>query len=120
MDSKQSKAAAAAVPIKSLGVTTWILIALVAGIILGIILNAAFPKAEWADSWVFQTLIGGSATIDGTTSTFYGILYFFGQAFIRLMQMLVVPLVFCWIVCGAASMSDPKLLGKVGLGTILM
>ncbi|MBR2836043.1 MAG: dicarboxylate/amino acid:cation symporter [Coriobacteriales bacterium] len=122
MEGNETKAgaASAASQIKSLGVTTWILIALVAGILLGIILNAAFPKAEWADTWVFQTLIGGSATIDGTTSTYYGILYFFGQAFVRLMQMLVVPLVFCSIVCGAASMSDPKLLGKVGLGTILM
>ena len=113
---------------KTLGITTWILIALCLGIVLGIILNAAFPKDAWKDSWVFQGLIGGSANVTSVVDgeevtksvTYYGVLYLLGQAFIRLMQMLVVPLVFCSIVCGAASMSDPKLLGKVGVGTILM
>ena len=42
-----------------------------------------------------------------------------GQGFIRLMQMLVVPLVFCSIVCGAAAI-DTKTLGSVGLKTLLL
>ena len=90
-------------PKKSVGLTTWILISLVAGIVVGIICSVAVPDGSVIDLYVIE-----------------GVFYVFGQWFIRLMQMLVVPLVFCSIVCGAASMSDPKLLGKVGIGTILM
>ena len=48
-----------------------------------------------------------------------GIFYIVGQGFIRLMQMLVVPLVFCSIVCGAASIGDTKTLGTVGVKTLI-
>ena len=88
---------------KKLGMTTWILISLGAGIICGIACNFAIPPDSWADIYIIE-----------------GACYVLGQGFIRLMQMLVVPLVFCSIVCGAASMSDPKMLGKVGGGTFLM
>ena len=37
---------------------------------------------------------------------------------IRLMQMLVVPLVFCSLVCGSMSMGDTKKLGKIGVKTL--
>lgn len=47
-----------------------------------------------------------------------GILYIIGQGFIRFMQMLVVPLVFCSLVCGAMAIGDTKTLGKVGIKTI--
>lgn len=47
-----------------------------------------------------------------------GIFYVVGTGFIRLMQMLVVPLVFCSIVCGAMSIGDTKTLGTVGLKTL--
>ena len=40
-----------------------------------------------------------------------GVLYVIGQGFIRLMQMLVVPLVFCSLVCGSMSIGDTKKLG---------
>lgn len=88
---------------KKLSLTTWILISLIAGIIIGILLSVVAPAGTAFDSYVTE-----------------GLFYVLGQWFIRLMQMLVIPLVFCSIVCGAASMSDPKLLGKVGLGTIFM
>ena len=88
---------------KKLSMTTWILISLAAGIVCGIICNMVIAPDSWADLYIIE-----------------GVCYVLGQGFIRLMQMLVVPLVFCSIVCGAASMSDPKMLGKVGGGTILM
>ena len=47
-----------------------------------------------------------------------GIFYVVGNGFIRLMQMLVVPLVFCSIVCGTMSIGDSKTLGTVGIKTI--
>ena len=88
---------------KKLSLTTLILGSLVLGIVVGIICSATVPDGSVVD----QVLIEG-------------VFYVCGQWFIRLMQMLVIPLVFCSIVCGAASMSDPKMLGKVGIGTILM
>ena len=90
-------------PGKSTSLTTWILGALIAGVVVGLLCSVAVPAGSPADELVIE-----------------GVFYVLGQWFIRLMQMLVVPLVFCSIVCGAASMSDPKLLGKVGMGTILM
>lgn len=90
-------------PRKSTSLTTWILISLGAGIVAGLLCSMFVPDGSAFDAYVIE-----------------GVLYVLGQWFIRLMQMLVVPLVFCSIVCGAASMSDPKLLGKVGAGTIIM
>lgn len=83
--------------------TTWILISLVAGIVVGLLISAVSPEGSPFDQYVTE-----------------GLFYVLGQWFIRLMQMLVIPLVFCSIVCGAAAMADPKLLGKVGIGTLLM
>ena len=90
-------------PKKSVSLTTWILISLVAGIVVGVVCSVVVPDGSAVDVYLIE-----------------GVFYVLGQWFIRLMQMLVVPLVFCSIVCGAASMSDPKLLGKVGVGTIVM
>ena len=90
-------------PKKRIGLTTWILISLAAGIIVGVLCSIVAPKGSAFNTYIIE-----------------GIVYVFGQWFVRLMQMLVVPLVFCSIVCGAASMSDPKMLGKVGVGTIAM
>ncbi|HAM16559.1 MAG TPA: dicarboxylate/amino acid:cation symporter [Eggerthellaceae bacterium] len=99
----QSEKARTHEPKKSVGLTSLILISLAAGIVVGIVCSVAIPDGSPADTYLIE-----------------GVFYVFGQWFIRLMQMLVVPLVFCSIVCGAASMSDPKMLGKVGVGTILM
>ncbi len=88
---------------KHLNLTTLILLSLAAGIVVGLICNPLIPDGSPADAIFIE-----------------GICYVIGQMFIHLMQMLVVPLVFCSIVCGAASMSDPKMLGKVGVGTIVM
>ena len=102
-EAKSADEAGVKEPKKSIGLTTWILISLVAGIICGIACSLVVPEGSAVDAYLVE-----------------GVFYVLGQWFIRLMQMLVVPLVFCSIVCGAASMSDPKLLGKVGVGTILM
>ncbi|MBQ9001365.1 MAG: dicarboxylate/amino acid:cation symporter [Eggerthellaceae bacterium] len=102
-DTAQSEEAETREPKKSVGLTTWIFVSLAAGIIAGIVCSVVVPDGSTADVYLIE-----------------GAFYVVGQWFIRLMQMLVVPLVFCSIVCGAASMSDPKMLGKVGVGAILM
>ena len=98
-----SDAATVQEPKKTTNMTTWILIALIAGVVVGIICSLTVPDGSPVDAYLVE-----------------GVFYLFGQWFIRLMQMIVVPLVFCSIVCGAASMSDPKMLGKIGVGTIVM
>ncbi len=87
---------------KKLGLTTLIFIALITGAIVGIIINNFFSNVT-----VIQNIL-----VDG-------IFYVVGQGFISLMKMLVVPLVFCSIVCGAASIGDTKTLGSVGVRTIV-
>ena len=86
---------------KKLSLTSKIFIGLIAGVISGVIFNLFVPA-----SYVRDTII-----IDG-------ICYVIGNGFIKLMKMLVVPLVFCSLVCGASAIGDTKTLGKVGGKTI--
>lgn len=86
---------------KKLSLTSKIFIGLIAGVICGVIFNLFVPA-----SYVRDTII-----IDG-------ICYVIGNGFIKLMKMLVVPLVFCSLVCGSSAIGDTKTLGKVGGKTI--
>ena len=81
----------------------WILIAMILGFIVGLILNF-YVK----DSFITDTIL-----VDN-------IFYLGGEGFIRLMRMLVVPLVFCSIVVGTASISDIKKIGRIGGMTLLI
>lgn len=47
-----------------------------------------------------------------------GVLHFMGQAFVRALKMLVVPLVFVSLVCGTAALDDIRKLGSIGLKTV--
>ena len=87
---------------KKIGLTTKIFIALIAGAIFGIILCYLVPSGHVRDDIVVE-----------------GILYVIGQGFIRLMKMLVVPLVFCSLVCGSMAIGDTKKLGTVGVRTLI-
>ncbi len=42
-----------------------------------------------------------------------------GDAFIKLVKMMIAPIIFCTVVHGVASMSDLRKLGRVGLKTLL-
>ena len=76
--------------------------ALLAGAIFGIILCYAVPSGHIKDDIIVE-----------------GVLYVVGQGFIKLMKMLVVPLVFCSLVCGSMSIGDTKKLGTVGARTLI-
>ena len=82
---------------KKIGLTTKIFIALLAGAVFGIVLCYMVPSGHVKDDIIVE-----------------GILYVVGQGFIRLMKMLVVPLVFCSLVCGSMAIGDTKKLGTVG------
>ncbi|CAK7069962.1 MAG: Proton/glutamate-aspartate symporter [Eubacterium sp.] len=86
---------------KKLGLTTWIFIALLAGAVTGIVLHYLIPGGYIKDTVVID-----------------GVFYVLGNGFLRLMQMLVVPLVFCSLICGSAAIGDTQTLGKVGVKTI--
>lgn len=87
---------------KKMGLTTQIFIGLIGGLILGVVLNL----------WIPHSYIRDDIVVDG-------IFYVIGNGFIRLMKMLVVPLVFCSLVCGSSAIGDTKSLGKVGGKTIM-
>ena len=87
---------------KKIGLTTRIFISLLLGAILGIVLHyCVLPNNA------VQNIL-----VDG-------VFYVVGQGFLRLMQMLVVPLVLCSLVCGASAIGDTKTLGKVGVRTVV-
>lgn len=87
---------------KKLGLTTKIFIGLIAGAIVGILMHYVVPGGYIKDTVLVN-----------------GIFYVVGNGFLRLMQMLVVPLVFCSLVCGSAAIGDTKTLGKVGVKTLV-
>ncbi len=81
--------------------TFWILAALVAGLLFGIIGNEVFSEAANAGliKWLFKPV---------------------GDIFLRAITMLVVPIVFISLVYGAATIGDPKKMGRVGLRVMLI
>ena len=87
---------------KKLGLTTVIFISLILGCLLGIILHYCVPSGYVRDTILVN-----------------GVFYVVGNGFLRGMQMLVVPLVFCSLICGSMSMGDSQKLGKVGVKTLV-
>ncbi len=86
---------------KKIGLTTKIFIGLILGAIIGIFLHNV------PDNFIKDTIL------------INGIFYVVGQGFLRAMQMLVVPLVFCSLICGSMAIGDSKTLGKVGVKTMI-
>lgn len=82
----------------SLRLATKIIIGLIAGAIVGLILNIVSPDVfKVFDTYLFTPL---------------------GQIFLNLINMLVVPIVFFSITLGVAGLGDPKKLGRIGFKTI--
>lgn len=85
-----------------IGLSGQIFTALIAGALFGVFIHSFMPDSTFKNTVLVN-----------------GILLVIGQGFIRLMQMLVVPLVFCSLVCGSMAIGDTKTLGKVGLKTVV-
>ena len=86
---------------KKIGLSTQIFIALLIGALFGVVIHYWIPSSYIKDTVIVE-----------------GVLYVVGQGVIRLMQMLVVPLVFCSLICGSMAIGDTKTRGKVGVKTI--
>ena len=71
--------------------------ALGAGLVVGLLLNATIADAEWVRTWLLD-----------------GLLNVVGESFVRLLSMLVVPIVFVSLITGVSSLADPTSLGRVG------
>jgi len=79
-----------------------ILIAMLAGLLLGLAINyTGLQQQPFMESQVLG-----------------GFLKMVGDIFIRSLKLLVVPLVFVSLVCGTAAMDDVRKLGKIGLKTV--
>ncbi len=75
--------------------TTWIALAMVAGIVVGYLCHALAPDAAAAKE------IAGYFSI-------------FTDIFLRLIKMIIAPLVFGTLVAGLAGMGDAKAVGRIG------
>lgn len=82
---------------KKLSLTARIVIGMLAGIIVGVLLQFAFPDSSFVQTYLSD-----------------GLFYVIGEIFIASLQMLVVPLVFVSLVLGTCSLSDPAKLGRLG------
>ncbi|MDD0853366.1 dicarboxylate/amino acid:cation symporter [Halobacteriovorax sp. GB3] len=92
---------------KKIGLTTWILLSLIGGLITGIVLNqiSAHSSPE-VQAFIADNLAGG-------------IFHVVGKIFIKSIKMLVVPLVFVSLICGVTGIGDIKKLGRVGGKTLV-
>ncbi len=84
-------------------ITLWkrVLIGLVLGLVIGLAMRAGL----------------GEETATGFANT---AIKPFGDAFVRLIKMLIIPLISTTLVVGVTAMGDPKKLGTLGARTILM
>ena len=85
---------------KPMNLSTKIFISMVLGGICGGIISW-IGNPDWSQIWLID-----------------GLFRVVGQVFISLLKMLVVPLVFVSLICGVSSLSDPKILGRVGGKTV--
>lgn len=79
--------------------TLYIIIALIAGIILGVIFNSSYPSSE----------------IPRVAEPFS----LLPDVFLRLIKMIVAPLVFFTLVVGVAKLGDIRAVGRIGGKTLL-
>lgn len=82
--------------------TRQIMIAMLAGIVLGVILNQLGPTP-----WVQLVLVDG-------------LLHVIGSVFVAALKMVMVPLVFVSLVAGVTSLSDLNALGRIGIKALAL
>ena len=92
--------------------TARIFIGMIAGIIIGALLQFIFDDSGDLRFSIFSVEVSTySILVEGIFSTL-------GQIFISSLKMLVVPLVFVSLICGTSNLSDPSKLGRLGAKSI--
>ena len=89
--------------IRQININNCIFIAMILGFMVGMILNLWVPESFFKDTILIDNIF-----------------YFGSTAFINLMKMLVVPLVFCSIVVGTASIINTKKIGNITIEIIIL
>ena len=95
------------------------LIAMIGGILTGL-LFMALRETLGADSSLWTTLnniLFQDITAKGAESA-VGLFYIGGQLFIRALQLIIVPMVFCSVVMAISEISEASTLGRVSVKTI--
>ena len=95
------------------------LIAMVAGILVGLLFMAA-RESFGGDSALWMTInkiLFQDITASGAESA-VGLFYIGGQLFIRALQLIIVPMVFCSVVMAISEISEASTLGRVSAKTI--
>ncbi len=85
---------------------TRILIGMCVGMVLGVTLGPSSVLLPDSYTWVGEMLIAGTEWI--------------GRLFLALIRMVVVPLVFCSLAVGVASLGDLRKLGRIGARTLAL
>ena len=88
---------------KSLSFTQKMLVAMIAGAILGIVLGSVDSFKGWVEVYLSN-----------------GLFDIVGKLFVNSLKMLVVPLVFCSIAVGVSSLANISLMGRVGFKAIII
>ena len=83
---------------KKAGLTVWIIIAMVAGIITGLVIHYT-AGTYWVEKFS-----------DGTS--------ILTEIFLRLIKMIIAPLVFSTLVTGIAKLGDTRAVGRIGTKTL--
>ncbi len=79
--------------------------------------------ARWFDIPLWRRVIGGLVVggVLGYLAPEFGVaLKPAGDAFVRMIKMLIIPLIFSTLVAGVVAMGDPKRLGSLGSRTIIL
>jgi Na+/H+-dicarboxylate symporter len=87
-------------------------IQILTGMGLGLVVGLAFN--------LFINRVGGGAGAFLLDYGVEGLFHLVGRAFLALLQVLVVPLVFVSLVCGTAALEDVRKLGRIGLRTVAL
>jgi len=88
---------------RKLTLTTEILIAMVAGAVVGVLVNVLFGGT----GFVQDIVVGGLFSV-------------VGSIFVATLKMLVVPLVFVSLVCGVTALGDVAALGRIGIKAVAL
>ena len=95
------------------------LIAMVSGILVGLLFMAA-RELLGADSsaWILiNKILFQDITAAGAESAI-GLFYIGGQLFIRALQLIIVPMVFCSVVMAISEISEASTLGRISAKTV--
>lgn len=91
---------------KSNKLTLWIFIALVIGVITGVVLNKQYPvNADGTENAALKNILDNLTILT--------------DVFLRLIKMIIAPLVFATLVVGVAKLGDIKAVGRIGGKTML-